>query len=719
MDAENKQIRFRGRVLSLNNNDLNEIYSIYQIIGLNGKKAMLKTNTKSLKLNDFISGVGYAKKTIHGLIIECDEIHNEKTYIIDGYIKYLSSTQFKGIGTAFATELVNFFGIDIENVLKCDIKKLRHFTKCTDDKLSIIENGITTNYKTFEIYSFLYGLGFGPKQSETIVRNYKKAYKNINFSELKFNILSNPYKLINIKKIGFKMVDGVSIDILKKEKNDKDRILCATIEAIKLMSDNGSTAYNIEKIVKSSNELLNLNEENIQHIYNSINLLLKNNEIKKITFDKKDYLYSEKSVRHELNICNIIKKILSYNVEKINFIPIDKDFPYSTEQIEAINNALTSSLYIITGGPGRGKTTIIKELVNSFKNNNIKNVLLCAPTGIAVKMISVATGHKCFTLSKLMTKEYIPLLKNAEAIIIDESFMVDAELLSRFLSFVNTENKARLIMIGDPEQIEPVGSGKPVEDIFNSNVVKHTKLKLLHRTVGGSGIPIASDDIINGNIPKSNNGFYFIESENTIETFKSTLERLLSSGNEMHDIQVISPGYTGSSGIDALNKIIQERVSLINNTTPFVIKKNTFYIGDRVVYNNNNYKIGIFNGDIGYIVAATNAVVTIKFDSDEVHINEEDIQNIDIHWCSSIHKAQGSEFPIVITVINESNFTLLNRRLLNTAITRAKKISIIISSKKAIFLGLVKKNSERVTVLESLLLGGISMKNSQSNLPLE
>lgn len=690
---------FQGIVTA--KNVINSKDNEYEITGNNGKIAIFKSDIY-LHLNQKIFGIGFVEKINNKILITPTFVcpYNKKIFL-DSYVKLLSSQEFPKIGKKIAEKIVQELDYKVFDIFDKQSTIIQSLSFLNETQKNIIINSKYYAKKHPLIDIFFISLGFSEKVKVKILKNIKKIYKN---NDTINSILRNPYKLINVYGIGFKRIDDIALNILNFKEDNKNRLFTAFAKVIEEEINNGSSIFLKADIIKKCLDKTNLDVSYFSSYFNLIENLIENKKISTLKIDDEEFIYTEKSIKDEIIIKNFIEDITKIKAKKIKFKPFDENFLMSEDKIEAIDKCLEEQIFIISGGPGRGKTTIIKQLISSYENSSINKILLCTPTGISSKVLSNASGLNAYTLAKLMTKENISKIKEAQVVIIDEAFMVDSNTLARFISIINKENYPRVILLGDPDQVEPVNQGQPVRDILDSYRVKSYKLTTIHRTGENSGIPAASDKILEGKIPKSCNNFKLLysDSENMILSLTEIINDLKLENISIEDIQIISPMYKGNVGIDSINNFIQNKITKGNKSyTHRGIK--IFNEKDRVVYTKNNYNLGIYNGDIGYILSINNENFIVDFKDKIVNIHIKDLDNLDVNWCTSVNKSQGSEFKNVITIFNESSFLLLNRRLLNTAITRAKNNSYIITTEKALRLSLIKTHSNRRTILKNLL----------------
>ena len=639
--------------------------------------------------------------------------------------KYLASGNIKGVGPATAKKIINLFGDDTIHVLKFEPEKLAQIKGISKEKAKEISESFVENWEVWQIVGFLERFGIGAESA-------KKVYNLLGINAIQ-EIEADPYILIDISRgVDFNQIDQMAIK-LGIDRESQKRITSGIKYALIKITYNGHCCTLKENLIEYVKQLLGVSTEVIEE---GLLTLKVNDDIVVENRDGEQWVYLYSFYRTEKNIAErIIKLQQAKNTKKFNNIEKElklveekTDMLLSEKQKEAIKMINENNVTIITGGPGTGKTTIIKSIIEIYKPKKYK-IVLSAPTGRAAKRITETTGEEASTLHRLLEigkldeetfykkdKEYEGSPIDADIIIVDEVSMVDMFIMSSLLSCIYLGTK--LILVGDTDQLPSVGPGSVLKDIISSERIPTVHLNQIFRQAAKSKIIVNAHRVNDGEkfIQKDDpnleenpkEDFFFIKENNPEKILEQVLSlcngRLKKYGDYdfFENIQVLTPTKKGMLGTKELNKALQQELNPHREgETEKVSMGATFRIGDRVMQTKNNYDMywerkdgeslevgnGVFNGETGTItnINEKEKNIRIKFDDEKVCWYEfNDLEQIEHSYCITIHKAQGSEFDVVIMVIPQAAPMLLTRNLLYTGITRAKKLLIVIGNDKVV-----------------------------------
>lgn len=621
--------------------------------------------------------------------------------------KYLASGIFPFIGKKTAKEIVKMYGentLDIITADKSALLKIKGLGKKRVDKIHKI---LLEELESREILIYLQGLGLGNKTASLIYKTYKERAIEV--------IKENPYALIDdIKGIGFKIADEIALKN-KVEKTDLFRISAGVVYYLDLEAMSNGNCY-IEKEQMLS-DLARLLEIDSSYVESALVQLEITGKIKLIDREGLKAVYAGNIYEKEQNIVsNILRLTLDHQKESSD-IELDLEekagFSYSEKQKEAILEAVYKKILIITGGPGTGKTTIIKGVIDLLEKMG-QSYYLCAPTGRAAKRMEESTGQKASTIHRLLgfkglDQEDIRPEYNkdnplpVDVIIVDEVSMIDIFLMSDLVEAV--DDLSRLILVGDVDQLPSVGPGNVLKDLIDSKVITTIQLDTIFRQGESSNIVKNAHLINKGRLPILNEkgkDFFFIKTRNDDESLNTILDlasRRLPSYykiDPMKDIQVLSAMKKGICGVENLNKSLQDRINPAREGKEEI--ENARFIfreGDKVMQVKNDYDLemkdqfgnvqkGVYNGDIGFIRNSfkDNGELEVIIDEKKVSYDYKALSELSLAYAITIHKSQGSEFPVVIIPMVQGPYMLLSRNILYTAITRAKKLVVLVGDER-------------------------------------
>lgn len=669
---------------------------------------------------DYIKVIGnFVTHKEYGKQFKVETFEKVMPKTLDSLEKYLSNGTIKGIGPATAKKIVATFGEDTINVFKFEPEKLTQIKGITKEKAIEMAQCFVENWELWQIVGFLDNFGISPANAKTI-------YKKLGPQTID-EIESNPYILIDlVKGVDFAKLDKYALEN-GFEINNYKRIKCGIKYSLVKITYNGHCCTLEANLIKYVKELLKVEDDDIEHCLIDLNVK------EEIVIEKREdenWIYSKEIYDAEANIASKlilldsaqnIKRIAGFDSE-LEKIEKAGNINLSAKQKEAIQSINSNNVVIITGGPGTGKTTIIKNVIDIYKSHG-KKVVLCAPTGRAAKRMTEMTGEEAKTLHRLleigkiekdneftiMNYEVAPI--DADVIIVDEASMVDIYLMNYLLNGIYQGTK--LILVGDTDQLPSVGPGSVLKDIINSERIKTIFLDEIFRQAAQSKIIVNSHRVNDGEyfLDKEEqeglkDDFFYIKEKSQDIMLDQIISlckgRLKNFGDYdfFENIQILSPTKKGLLGTKELNKRLQEELN------PSSDEKNEkkvgeviFREGDRVMQVKNNYDIywekgntlsltyesgtGIFNGELGKIVKIDflNKQIKILFDDEkEAWYAFSDMDQIEHAYAITVHKAQGSEFDVVIMVVTQSSAMLLTRNLLYTGLTRAKKLLILIGN---------------------------------------
>ena len=636
---------------------------------------------------------------------------------------YLANGNIKGVGPATATKIIDKFGEETIHVLKFEPNKLAQIKGISKDKAIEISESFIENWEVWQIVGFLERFGIGAESA-------KKVYDLLGINAIA-EIEANPYILIDISRgVDFKQIDQMAMKLGVERENQK-RVKSGIKYALIKITYNGHCCTLKENLIQYVEQLLSVNEPVIEEAL--INLKV-NDEIVIEDRDGEYWVYLYSFYKAENQIAQRITKLdNSKNMKKVSNIEKElkvveerTDILLSEKQKEAIRAINDNNVTIITGGPGTGKTTIIKSIIEIYKQKKYK-IVLCAPTGRAAKRMTETTGEEASTLHRLLEigkvdeeslfkkdNEYQGAPIDADIIIVDEVSMVDMFVMSYLVDCIYQGTK--LILVGDSDQLPSVGPGSVLNDLIASGKIATVHLDKIFRQAAKSKIIVNAHRVNSGQnfVSKedeeedSNQDFFFIRENNQEKVLEQVLSlcngRLKKFGDYdfFESIQVLTPTKKGLLGTKEMNKALQQE---LNPSREGENEKNSmgaiFRIGDRVMQIKNNYDMywekriddsietgnGVFNGETGTItnINEQEKSVRVKFDDEKVcwyQFNE--LEQIEHSYCITIHKAQGSEFDVVIMIVPQAAPMLLTRNLLYTGLTRAKKLLIVIGNDRVV-----------------------------------
>lgn len=636
-----------------------------------------------------------------------------------GIEKYLGSGIIEKIGPGLAARIVKHFGQNSLKIIETNPERLEEIDGIGSKRKGNILSAWTKQKKTKNVMLYLHSLGIGPSTVNKIYSTYQ--------DEAPRKIQENPYRLAEeIFGIGFKKADSIARDTGIKK--DSPLRIKAGIHHILLQStEQGHIFLPSEQVKEKTAKLLQIEKSLVEK-----NLASLQKKAELISEDGACYhphLYSA-----EVGVAKKLGRIIKGRRDSLplgweNMIDVlekKQKIKLSCGQKEAIKTAICEKLTVLTGGPGTGKTTTLKSIVLLFEQFDLK-VSLAAPTGRAAKRLSQATGRKASTIHRLLgfspgqgfTRNEKNKLR-ADVVIVDEVSMVDILLMRSLLKAL--PSSCRLILVGDADQLPAVGPGNLLQDIIQSKVVSAVKLEEIFRQAKKSLIVVNAHRINRGDFPYLNplrvnagdlgeqKDFYFLE-----ETDRARVERIMINlycrrvprkfdFDPFTDIQIISPLYKGVAGVNRLNKILQK---ILNPKGISIIRGQTvFKVGDKVMQLKNNYEKDVFNGDIGVVenINPDEGMMLVSFPEKRVLYQQQDLTQLTLAYAVSVHKSQGSEYPVIIMPIITSHYIMLQRNLLYTALTRAKKLAIFIGEKKALAIAIKNdKVAKRYTKLAERL----------------
>jgi exodeoxyribonuclease V alpha subunit len=673
----------------------------------------------------------------------------------EGVIQYLSSDLFKGIGKKTAQAIVETLGENAISVILADPEVLHKVPKLSKDKAKELYQSLKEHQGLEQIMIALSQFGFGPQLSMKIYQVYKDETLEI--------IQQNPYQLVeDVEGIGFGRADELG-NQLGISGNHPDRIRAGCLYILEQdCLQEGHVFLTYEQLLEKVKQLLEAKRnETVSEVDISREIDCLVQEGKLVREDERVYIPSLYFA--EKGIVTNIKRLLQ-QTEFENLFPESEfllalgrleeqlNVQYAPSQKEAIQKAISSPLFILTGGPGTGKTTVIKGIVEIFadlhglslnpKDYDKENpfpILLAAPTGRAAKRMSESTGLPAVTIHRLLGwngvegfahDEDQPI--NGKLLIVDEMSMVDTWLAHQL--FKSLPPSIQVILVGDEDQLPSVGPGQVLKDLLQAGIVPTVRLTEIYRQAEGSSIIDLAHNIKNGVLPadisspKPDRSFIKCNASQIVEVVRQIANNAKNKGYAAKDIQVLAPMYRGPAGIDRLNQMLQDLFNPKSEQKRELVFGDVVYrVGDKVLQLVNQPDQNVFNGDMGEIVAIFYAkentekqdLVVVSFDGNEVTYTRQHLTQITHAYCCSIHKSQGSEFPIVILPVVKSYYRMLRRNLIYTAVTRSKQFLILCGEEDALKLGVARcDDGVRQTTLANKLSEKLKPLE-EGELPLE
>lgn len=631
---------------------------------------------------------------------------------IYGIEKYLGSGLVKGIGPVFAKSIVSKFGAETLNVIDNEPHRLLEVPKLGKKRVERIKESWEKQKDIKEVMVFLQWHGVSTAFAAKIYRKYEK--------ESIAKVKENPYQLADdIWGIGFKTADGIASK-MGYGKNDPRRCRSGILYTLNDLAEEGHVYAEPEQLIEAATKLLEAEEAPVRQA------LADMIEAKDVIAES-DVVYLPPFYYAENGSANRLKTLLTDTNILDNSIAAEPEAQYGMSQIDgivydevqqaAIDKAMDSKVMVLTGGPGTGKTTTTQGIIAAFKARNLQ-ILLAAPTGRASKRMTEATGMEAKTIHRLL--EYNPMdgyKRNEEnplegdALIVDECSMIDILLFYNLMKDI--PSNMRLILVGDIDQLPSVGAGNVLRDIIDSQQIPVVRLTRIFRQAQSSRIVMNAHAINAGKYPNISNGkdtdFFFIKQEDADEMLKLIIGLVRDSlpktyGYPAKEIQVLTPMQRGAVGAGNLNIELQ---NALNPSGASLARGGyTYRQGDKVMQIRNNYDKNVFNGDIGYItsVDTNERTLTVTFDSRLVEYDISELDELTLAYAITIHKSQGSEFPVVVMPITMKHYVMLQRNLIYTGITRAKKICVLVGTTKALAYAIHNNTvSKRNTMLKERL----------------
>ena len=687
----------------------------------------------------------------YGMQFQVETFEKEVPATEQGIIHYLSSDLFTGIGRKTAEMIVNKLGVDALTKILNDPNALDVIPRLAKDKKIAIRKAIEENLGLDRIMIQLNDWGFGPQLGMKIYQTYREETISL--------LTENPYRLIeDVEGVGFSRADelGKHLGIVG---NHPDRIKAAILHLLTSAAlSEGHVYLDAERVLPLVKQILEQSQQ-VEIPYEAISKATIDMRNEGKICGEETRMYIPSLYFSEVGIAAKILQLREKNKLAQNFSSDEirnaigeaeerLGVEYATTQAQAIETALNSAIMILTGGPGTGKTTVIKGLVEVYaelhglsldpsyyaKKEQPFPIVLAAPTGRAAKRLAESTSLPAMTIHRLLgftgqeKEEETDREIECKLIIIDEMSMVDTWLAHQLLKSLKPD--VQVVFVGDQDQLPPVGPGQVLKDLLASQQIPIVELTDVYRQAEGSTIIDIAHQIKKGIVPTtltektSDRSFIKASAEQVTSVVTQIVKSAIAKGQSVRDIQVLAPMYKGPAGIDALNKQIQELVNPNDGSRKEIVFGDTIYrIGDKVLQLVNQPEKNVFNGDMGEVIAIFRAKETIEkqdmlivsYDGIEVEYQRGDLTQITLAYCCSIHKSQGSEFQTVIMPVVRGYSKMLRRNLLYTGITRAKNFLILCGEPEILAQGLAKTDDlTRLTSLKTRLNPLAQIQEEQS-----
>lgn len=665
----------------------------------------------------------------YGRQFKAQNVHRIPPNTVEGIQRYLGSGMIKGIGPGIAGRIVERFGLDTLAILDDDLERLYEVEGVGKHRVNLISKGWLDQKEVQEIMLFLQGHGVGTSLAVKIHKEYgSEAIKQVE---------TDPYRLArDIRGIGFRTADKIARD-LGLAVNHPRRLEAGVVFALTQALDEGHVFLPEDALVKQAVDLLEVSPDEVRAAVDraveaedlKLDLVPKDGESIRAVY-LPPFFHSEVGVARRLRriIENPGSHLDSIDPAKIPallaHVAAESNVELSPKQQEAISASLTNKVSVLTGGPGTGKTTTLRALIEILKRTG-KSFALASPTGRAAKRLSEATGQPAKTIHRMLAyspaqgfsfNEDEPL--GVDMVVVDEASMLDEVLAYALIRAVDP--RSHLLLVGDVDQLPSVGAGDVLRDLIASQVLAVTRLDVIFRQAEDSTI-IRNAHLINKGrmpvIPENAADFFLFSlgdepdrvSDMVVDIVKNRLPTRFGI-DPMRDVQVISPMYRGEAGVAMLNTKIQQAINPPGRPAERMLGGRLFRVGDKVIQTVNDYDKEVFNGDVGQIKQfdMMNQTLSVIFEERLVSYDWSDSTDLMHAYAISVHRSQGSEYPVVVMPIVAQHYMLLQRNLLYTAITRAKKMVVLVGSKKAIAIAVRNDAvSRRFTALDARLRGDI------------
>ena len=629
-----------------------------------------------------------------------------------GLVKYFSSDHFKGIGVKTAQKIVELYGDETIDKILAEPEKLKEITGLSAKNRESFVAKLQLNYGTELVLAKLAAYGIPNKLAFQIQETYKEETLEI--------VEHYPYQLVeDIQGIGFKIADQLAQQ-LGIESDAPERFRAGLIHTLLTQSmETGDTYLEARDLLAHTIELLESSRQvelDPNLVANELAHLIEEDKVQNVETKifENSLFFAEEGIRS--NLVRLLEKGHQdrFEAEKIldaiSQAEDDLGIHYDQIQKQAIFDAITQKVFILTGGPGTGKTTVINGIIavySQIRGLDLKKkadlpILLAAPTGRAARRMNELTGlpsatiHRHLGMTEDDDSSHLDDYLDADFIIVDEFSMVDTWLANQLLS--NISSNTKLLLVGDAEQLPSVSPGQVLADLLQIPSIPQTKLEKIYRQSQDSTIVTLASQIQKGLLPedftekKADRSYFEARNEHILPMIERITSAAIRSGIPAQDVQVLAPMYRGQAGIDQINSLMQNLINPVEkDQLTFEAPDCQYRQGDRVIHLVNDAEYNVFNGDLGYITDLLPAKyteskqdeLTINFDGNEISHQRSEWYRIRLAYAMSIHKSQGSEFPVVILPITRSSHRMLQRNLVYTAITRAKSKLILLGEKSA------------------------------------
>ncbi|CRX39451.1 ATP-dependent RecD-like DNA helicase [Estrella lausannensis] len=677
-------------------------YTVLQLLVKKATKPLTVVGTMlSVQCGETIRVKGFYKShLVHGRQFEAKEHAVEMPQDITGITKYLGSGLIKGIGPVFATRIVDAFGEETLSIIDNTPERLLEVQGVGEKRLKAINACWSEQKSIRELMIFLQTYSISPSFAFRIFRTFG--------AESIQKVKENPYLLAReIVGIGFKSADSIATKI-GISKQSPLRIESGIHHVLFEAAEGGHSCLPVSHFLPVAEAMLEVDrsiiDQTMQALAKEKKLMIQDLPVEgnpEPYVWTPSYFLSEAGISKELRrLLSALSNLRSVDKEKaLEWVQKKLSIELAAKQKEAVSAVLSDKVHIITGGPGTGKSTITKAIL-AILSHLTEKIVLAAPTGRAAKRLSEITGRGAKTIHSLLEFDFSqggfkrnrknPL--DAELIIVDESSMIDTLLMYQLLKAIPDE--ARLVLVGDINQLPSVGAGNVLKDLIASRAISVTHLNEIFRQAQGSRIVTNAHKINEGIYPdiqnRSGSDFYFIEAKEPEDVLKEIITLVVDrlpqkfGFKAREEIQVLSPMKKGVVGTYSLNEVLQGE---LNKSDKSLIRQGaTFKEGDKVMQMRNNYKKEVYNGDIGYIqsIDAIEKEVIVAFDDKPITYDFMELDELMLAYAVSVHKYQGSECPCIVMPIHTTHFKLLTRNLLYTGVTRGKKLVVLVGSKKAL-----------------------------------